>query len=160
MSCCCCCFSHYSAFWLPIPLVFCCRGKIDKKINFCSYRGNCSWPALFRGAEGPPTLSGTPWRPPWSSMEAHGAPRRLMELHGGSWSSMEAHGAPRRLMELHGGSWSLHGHLHEPPWRSPPTSMEERSPWRLMELHGGSWRPPWRLMELHGAPWRSPWSAR
>ena len=47
-------------------------------------------------------------------MEAHG------DLHG--WSSMEAHGDLRRLMELHGdlhgGSWSsmeLRGGLHGVP---------------------------------------------
>ena len=42
-----------------------------------------------------PTLSGTPWRPPRSSMEVrgdlHGGPWRL---HGGSWTSMSLHGAP------------------------------------------------------------------
>ena len=63
----------------------------------------------LRSRYGHPTLSGTPWRPPRSSMEAHGG------LHGGSWSSMEA-------------PWRLHGGPWRPPWRSV------KAPWRSVEI--------------------------
>ena len=88
----------------------------------------------------PPTLSDTPWR-----LMAHGAPWRLMKLHG---DSVEA-------------SMDLHGGLHGGPWRFVEVSMEVRGapwrfPWRSVEvrggLHGGPWSSVEVSMEAHGAP--------
>ena len=200
----CVCLSHslFDLIYVPLSLLF--------HFNFAVWRTRCPYPCLdsyldclvlrvlylvvhclFRFcflAFPPESLSGDNvlWGPlRYRALHGgpHGAPWRLMELHGGSWSSMEAHGAPWRLIEVHGGSWSsmeAHGASWRPmeapcrppwrsPWRPPRTSTDlhgdlhgastplhgdlHGAPWSSMSLHGDLHEPPW---SLHGRPWRPP----
>ena len=72
------------------------------------------------------TRSATIWAPYiiGHSMEARGAPWRLMRLHGGPWRSpWRSVEAPWRSVEV---SIEICGALHRGPWRSVEASMEVR----------------------------------